>query len=322
MPNAKKNLLRQCLALKPGERMLIISDNLLETGIAEYFVKEAKKITNRVQLVCINPTGGHGVEPPEKIAKIMAEYDVILLPTYYSLSHTRARKDACQKGARIASMPGITWDTIKRTLSIDYCPIAALSKKVASLLSRAKIAHLTSPSGCDLLFDLSSRRGIADTGLFTKPGDFGNLPAGEAFIAPVEGKTEGRLVFDKVYGDKKLKSPLVFEVKKGLAEPVASKDGPCSSAGSVLAEIQSELSYLGSKARNIAELGIGTNPAAALSGGLLELEKIYGSAHVALGNNIHFGGTVDVPYHVDGLILNPTLKLDGKIIIKHGHISV
>ena len=311
-------IMHQCLTVKPTESVLVVTDDLLEPGIPEMFVQETKKITKRVQLVRIKPTGQHGGEPTEEIAKIMAEFDVVILATYYSLSHTKARKKACEKGVRIASLPGITWDTIKRTLVIDYRPVANLSRKIADLLTSAKNARLTSPSGTDLIFSLQGRTAVADTGLITKHGDFGNLPGGEAFIAPVEGKTEGELVFDKAYGDRSLAS-ISFTVINGVAE--FDKVKPCRMARlnpQEFQEIKNELDRIGPKSRNIAELGIGTNKAASLKGGLLELEKIFGTCHVALGSNIHFGGTVDVPYHVDGLILKPTLTLDDKVILENG----
>jgi leucyl aminopeptidase (aminopeptidase T) len=240
---------------------------------------------------------------------------VVLAPTFYSLSHTRARHEACKKGARIASMPGVTKNTILRTLSIDYTQVAALSKKIAGLLTISQKAVLTSPAGTNIVFDLQGRDAIADTGLLTNSGDFGNLPAGEAFVAPLEGKTRGILVFEKVYGDKPLSQPLAFEVRKGLITKACYKRNTAK-------EIEAVLNKIGPKARNIAELGVGTNQMASLKGGMLELEKIYGTCHVALGNNAFFGGEVDVPYHVDGLIINPTLKLDGQTILKNGKFVI
>lgn len=308
---AGENVMSQCLQVKKNEKVLIVTDTLKEKTEAPIFFETAKRFTNKVKMVIMKPTGQNGAEPPKKVADLILESDVVLAPTTYSITHTQARANACSKGARIASMPGITKDTILRTLTIDYQQVAQLSKKIAGLLTIASKAELTSPSGTNMVFSLKGRDAIADTGLFLNPGDFGNLPAGEAFIAPQEGKSQGILVFEACFGDTPLKKPVAFEVKKGkiIRALTTSKTAK---------EIEAVLNKIGPKARNIAELGVGTNKMAKPGKGILEVEKIYGTCHVALGNNAYFGGEVDVPYHVDGLIINPTLKLDNKTIIKNG----
>ena len=49
---------------------------------------------------------------------------------------------------------------------------------------------------------------------------------------------------------------------------------------------------------------------AELGNNLLEVEKVYGTCHIALGNNASFGGEVNVPFHSDGVILKPTTIID------------
>lgn len=312
---AGENVMSHCLQVKKNEKVLIVTDTLKEKIEAPIFFETAKRFTNKVKMVVIEPTGQNGAEPPKKVADLMVESNVVLAPTTYSITHTQARTRACSKGARIASMPGITKDTILRTLTIDYQQVAQLSKKVAGLLTRAQKAYLTSPSGTDIVFSLEGRDAIPDTGLYLNAGDFGNLPAGEAFIAPTEGKSQGILVFESCYGDKPLKKPIAFEVKNGVVTKACCQTRQTK-------EIEAALNKIGPKARNIAELGVGTNKMAKPNTGILEIEKIYGTCHVALGNNATIGGEVDVPYHVDGLIVNPTLRLDGKTIIKNGKFLI
>ena len=82
------------------------------------------------------------------------------------------------------------------------------------------------------------------------------------------------------------------------------------------------LDKVGKKARNIAEFGIGTNDSARLSGILLEDEKVMGTVHLALGNNVTMGGSVNVPMHVDGVIKKPTVYLDGKLLMDKGKLLI
>ena len=74
--------------------------------------------------------------------------------------------------------------------------------------------------------------------------------------------------------------------------------------------------------RNIAELGIGTNEKAIVTGVVLEDEKAMGTVHVALGDNASMGGTVHAPIHLDGVVLKPTLMVDETVILEAGKLMI
>jgi len=78
----------------------------------------------------------------------------------------------------------------------------------------------------------------------------------------------------------------------------------------------------GQAGRNIAELGIGTNDQAKITGLILEDEKVMGTVHIALGDNMSMGGTVSVQSHLDGLIKKPTVYLDGRVIMEKGNLLI
>ena len=166
-------------------------------------------------------------------------------------------------------------------------------------------------NGTDAEFFIKGRRWISDDGIYTKKGTFGNLPAGEVFIAPVEGRTSGMLVVDaSVGGSGKTDKNIMIEIKRGFLENI--KGGKIAS--------QFEKSLKNKRYKNVAELGIGTNYKAKITGNVLEDEKVLGTCHIAFGNNKHFGGKVDVPFHVDFVIRNPTIYSDGILIMKDGKI--
>lgn len=306
---AGRNVMQQCLAVKPNESVLIVTDPA-RLDLAGSFLEAAKEFTQKVELVSFNTMTGNAQEPPPSIAEKMKTAAVALLVTTYSLSHTKARKNASQNGCRIASMPGITLAMAKRTLMADFTQMAALSIKLAKILSQANSARLTSPAGTDLTFALTGRLGDADTGLYTTPGLWGNLPAGEACIGPLEGKTNGILIIDGAMAEIDLDQPIKIKIKNGLAIGI--------SGGRAADAIISTLTPAGPQAFQVAELGIGTNPLAKLSPNILEAEKVFATCHVAFGNNMSYGGIVDVPVHEDGVILQPTLQIDDKIILKAG----
>ena len=253
-------------------------------------------------------------EPPKEVARLLNQSDVALLVTTFSLTHTQAVEAAGKHGTRIASMPGITGEVIVRTLSIDYTPVARLSQKIAAILTAGNQATLTSTNGTNVVFDLMGRSGIADTGLLTNRGDMGNLPGGEAFIAPQEGKTEGIIIFDGAFAEITIDQPIRVIIEKGMVVDITGGEGARL--------LTQRLSKVGKSGFNVAELGVGTNKMARLDSILLEVEKVFETVHVAIGNNAYIGGEVDVPFHSDGVLTKPTLKIDNQYILKNGKFQL
>lgn len=310
---AAEKALSGCLKISKGEKALVVSDRT-DCQVALALYQAAEKLGAEPVFIKFKPRQNHGEEPPSPVAAAMAASDVIVMPTDKSLSHTNARKNACAKGARVASMPTITMELFLRAMAADYHGIAKRTKMYGEFLSKGNFVQITSPAGTDLTFSIEGRTAELDTGILDKPGMSSNLPAGEAFIAPVEGTAQGILVFDgSLAGVGLLKEPLVLEVKDGYVQKVVS-------GGQGKESLERMLKQKPVAARNIGEFGIGTNDKAQLSGNILEDEKVLGTVHVALGANHTFGGNVEVDFHVDGIILNPTVKIDSKIIMDNGKL--
>lgn len=314
MIKAVNVVLKKCLNLRKNESILIITDSKLY-NLAVEFLYQAAKTTNKVKLATIPIPKVNGTEPPKGIAKEMLKYDVEILITTKSLSHTNARIKASKKGARIVTMPGITKQILERTIDIDYNKLQKLHKKLADIMDKGKKAAITTKSGTKLSFSIKGRKAYGrDTGLFTKKGSFGNLPTGEIFIAPVERTANGAYIVDASFaGIGKLRTPLKFNVKNGYVKKIEGKDAK---------KLQNLLNPLGKKAGNIAEFGIGTNNKAKITGNILEDEKAIGTCHIALGNNIGFGGKTNVQLHLDGIIKKPTIFIDNKKIMDNGKFLI
>ncbi len=304
--------IKDCMGTKKNERVLIITDeNKREIGYALY--KNSLRLGHESFYLEMKSLDVNGQEPPDFIANAMLNADVILCPTTKSLTHTKARINASSKGKRIATLPGITKDVMVRGLNADYNKIAALTLKLTKLMSKTKKIRVVTSKGTDITMDITGRTPIPSKGLFHKKGESGNLPTGEAFAAPLEGKTEGVFVADGSFaGIGMLKTPIEIKVTKGYATEITG--------GKEAKALIKMLDKFGKKARNIAEIGIGTNDKVKLSGLLLEDEKKLGTVHIALGNNKSMGGKVYVPIHVDGVIKFPTVYFDNKMIMKRGKL--
>ncbi|MDP4174309.1 MAG: aminopeptidase [Bacteroidota bacterium] len=308
--------IKDCMGTKKNEKVLVITDEIKrEIGYSLYL--NAQALGYKSLLVEMKARKGNGEEPPEEVAELMLKYDVVLCATDKSLTHTEARRNASAKGARVATFPGITKEVMIRGLNADYKKISALSIKLKKIFEKTKTVRVTSPGGTDITMDISGRTAYASKGLFHKKGESGNLPTGETFVAPLEGKSEGVFVVDgSMAGVGMLgkNSVIKIKVEKGYATEITG--------GKEAKKLIELLSKNGKAARNIAEFGVGTNDKAKLSGILLEDEKVMGTVHIALGDNKSMGGNVHVPSHLDGLINKPTVYFDDKVIMKNGKLLI
>lgn len=233
----------------------------------------------------------------------------------YSTSHTRFRDFLTRIcGCRYASMPLFDVSMLEGSMHVDWRALAKTTRQLAKVINSAVAIRMETPNGSSLSLSTKGRRAIPDTGILTRPGAFGNLPAGEVFLAPVEGSAQGRLVIE--WGPtRQLSSPITLAIQDGYATDVSGTDEYAEYLRVTLAERRDNA--------NVAELGIGTNKAARRPDNILESEKIYGTAHIALGDNSSFGGTVKTPFHQDFVFFQPTVTLifrDGgrKDILKAG----
>jgi leucyl aminopeptidase (aminopeptidase T) len=268
-------------------------------------------------MTVMEPREVDGQEPPAAVAAALAAARVFIAPTHRSLSHTRARKAATEAGVRGATLPGVTEDMLARLMACDFAAMAARSGRVAELLSAASEARVTCPLGSDMTFDLSGRTAIADDGDLSAEGAFGNLPCGEGFISPLGG--EGTIFAVSLASLGLPGEPVRLTVENGrLAD--ASGDWGARWTALLDAAGRGEGGDASGAApgRNLAELGVGTNERATLTGKILEDEKMLGTVHVAFGASAGIGGTVAVPVHLDCLVADATLDVGGTLVLEAG----
>lgn len=313
LDRAVKTVVRQCMGIQPGEDVLVVCNPVTEE-IGALMRIEAQGEGAEATLAVISERDSAAAEPPRAVAAAMAAADVVLAPTIQSLSHTDARKVASEAGVRIGSLPGVTEEMLGRLMTSDLEEIRRRGRTLVTALDRASEARITCPHGSDLRINLEARLGIVDGGELSSRGAFGNLPCGEGFIAPVIDGTEGVLVVDGSVAEVGLlDTPTALTVREGRLVEATGPDG------SRLLEL---LSAHGAEATSVAELGIGTNEEAELCGNILEDEKILGTCHLAFGASAAIGGTVQVPVHLDCVVLEPTIKLDGETVVRGGELLV
>jgi leucyl aminopeptidase (aminopeptidase T) len=305
---AVATVVERCLRVRSGETVLVVADPD-STAIGEALLAAARHAGGDAVLTILPPNPGRGTEPPAPVAAAFAAADVFIAPCLPSLSHTSARKRACEAGARGATLPGVTADMLARLMSTDFDALSARCRAVAALLTEADEAHVSCPHGTDITLDLRGRAGISDEGDLGAPGAFGNLPCGEGFVSPLGG--EGTIATCSLGLVGLTEHPVLLTVRDGrLVDATGSGDD----AEQYLAMLDAH----GPLGRNLAELGVGTNDRAMLTGDILEDEKILGTAHIAFGASAGIGGTVTVPVHLDVVIQDPSLRIGATQVLDAG----
>lgn len=245
--------------------------------------------------------------------------DAVIALSNYSTSHTRFRDFLTRIcGCRYASMPLFDVTMFEGSMNVDWKTLSKRTRAIARIVNTAEVIEIKTPNGTLITLSKERRKALSDDGILTKPGAFGNLPAGEVFFAPVEGTAEGRLVLEWA-PTRELRSPITLNVKNGMVEDVIGDEPYVDYLIGKMRERNEN--------RNIAELGIGTNDRAKRPDNILESEKILGTIHIALGDNSSFGGKIKTPFHQDFVFFRPTVKLrtrDNKssYLLKDGRLVI
>jgi leucyl aminopeptidase (aminopeptidase T) len=313
LERAVKAVIEDCLVVKEGEDVVVVCNPATES-LAERLRAGAESVGAEAVLTMMAERHQHGQEPPESVAAAMLKADVLLVPTVQSLSHTAARKAATDAGARAATLPGATEEMLARVMSADMEELRRRGSELADLLTAGSEAHITSAEGSDLTLNIEGRDGIPDSGQLGEPGAFGNLPCGEGFISPHHDSGSGKLVVDGVIASIGIpEKPVELTVEDGALVDATGEMGE---------ELMRQLTAAGRDGTRVAELGIGTNEKAILTGELLEDEKLLGTVHVAFGASAGIGGEIQVPVHLDCVVMKPTLTVDGREVIRDGELLV
>ncbi len=290
-------------------------EGLWKIAFGERTVNELKKkgLLRKLLKKKISPPE---LEMVEVLIKRFARRPVnaVIALSRYSTSHTNFRDlltRICK--TRYASMPLFEVSMLEGPMNIDWRALKKRTLAIASALRKAEIIKIKAPNGTDLVLSKKGRKVYADTGILTRPGAFGNLPAGEVFLAPLEGTAQGILVIEWA-PTRSLQSPLRLRIEKGSVVEITG-DEPYKE------ELMKKIMEHPLNS-NVAELGIGTNDGARRPDNILESEKILGTIHIAFGDNSSFGGKVRTAFHQDFVVFRPTVILtkgtQEQVLLKDG----
>jgi len=294
-----QKVLKNNLNFQKSDSILIVSDIRFHKREAAVWFEAAKTLTDKVQMIVLAEMTHSGQEPPSKVIQACAQANITILHTKYSLTHTKAGKVIVENNHRGASLPGVNYKIMRRTLTADYHKIRKAGEEIKAKLQKANTIRITSEAGTNLTAAIRQKAIFNDGGILNN-GELGNLPAGEVFFAPVAGTTKGTWIINGSLADYQLREPIKVTIKDGMAVKFEGDDKT--------QQLEEQLKNISPEALTIAEIGIGTNPNTNPLGKMIEAEKALGSAHIAFGNSSCIGGEVDVPIHLDALTLDTKIE--------------
>jgi leucyl aminopeptidase (aminopeptidase T) len=310
--DALRTLAVTCAAVRPGERCLLVTDTAADPEVVAAMGVVLRTLGASVVVVSYAPAELPGDEPPASVGAAMLESDVVFELTSVFVGSCPARRAACERGARYLTVPGLNWATLRPggPFAVDFDAAGRRARELSARFDDARAFHLKATGGTDLRGSFEGRRGRPLWGIATEPGGYAAPPDVEVGASPVEGTAEGRVVVDGsllFLGPDQLPSPVELVFAGGQLVDVGGREG--WRVTDALERARDD------RMTNLAEVSIGLNPRSRAGGSPLELEGIVGSAHVALGNNVAYGGSVDARSHLDCVVLDATLELDGEPLL-------
>ncbi len=307
-----RTLLKNCLRVNPHDFILIITEESL-SEIGEALWKCAQKITPSAMFTRYSFKYINGYGLPDPVYNSLIQFDSIIVLTSKIVDEAQFEK-ARQNGTRIILLKNTSKELIERSMEANYKKLAIRSRKIADIFSIGKTLQLKSPSGTDVKINIYKTKGIAETGLVYEAGDFSCIPAGKACVM-FKKKINGIITLDRIAGQKsRLIKPIVLRIQNGhITQIKGDKDA---------AKLRKDIRKFGKSGRQLSNLGVGTNDYVTFGKSKQEDEKVFGTAHISIGQNQVTKVHSKIIQEIKGIILKPTISIDDKLIIENGNILV
>ncbi|GII95137.1 aminopeptidase [Sinosporangium siamense] len=305
-----------CAAPRPGEQVLILTDDGLDAAIARAFRAAVEDHGAEVTVVEMRRQDVARSQPSPVAAAGFNAADVVIELTTQFVQHSVARQNAQRDGLRYLFIGDIDAAMLAGPGAVyaDFDHLAPRIVGVADLVTAAETMRLTTAAGTDITLSTAGRPGRALTGLAREPGQFGAPPCLEAGVIPVRGSANGTIVVDAYcVGVGLITEPFTVEVEDGRAVAVHGS-AQADRLRRILADTGNPHAY------DVCEVGIGLNDQALLIDNVTSAEACYGTAHIAVGTTPADPGIqiVDAGIHVDMVFHNPTIEIGGQTVFRNG----
>ena len=311
------HLLTHCGNLRQNERVTILCDPTTR-DLGDAFAQVAQQLSEQVELVEMPEASAHGEEPSCEGRERMLTASLIVSVCRFSLAHSRARVEAATRGARFLSLPLYSWGLLgDAATNTDFRSRLGLVQKFSKALTQGEKVRVRGCSGTDITLDITGRSGNCCPGFVDGPGDLGSPPDIEANVSPIEDSARGTVVVDGSITTPEiglLECPVRFSVDGGQILSIESENR------GYVSTLQQLFGPIESKRRVLAELGVGLNTDAQLTGTMLTDEGSFGCIHFGFGSNHTVGGQNQVDFHLDCVFRNGTIEIDGQLYLENGEL--
>jgi leucyl aminopeptidase (aminopeptidase T) len=311
------------LNAKPGERIMILTDTKMDQGLWQGLMAAANELGMEPLVTIMNPRDTHSTNPPETFynAALDSGTDLCIYLTSTAMAHSTLTDAMIDNGKRFVLMEELTPEMLGPggPGAADYPAMNVYGQKLADIFTAGETIRVTCPNGTDLVASIKDRpgRSIAGMPLAMKPGGGGGcaFPDGETHVCPVEGTGNGTIVFDMTaHSVGRIVEPMRLTVKDGWVTAIE---------GGREAEIWREVLDKYADANNYncpAEIAIGLNPNVTPLGVMRTDKKKYGASHIGIGDTIALGGTCHARLRLEGVISEPEISVDGRVLTRDGQI--
>ena len=313
------------LNAKAGDKVLIMTDTQMDPLLWQGLATAASCLDMEPIVTLMTPRAHHAADPvsPVMRAALDPEVGLVVYLTSTAMAHAPITEAMVEANKMFILMEELTVDMLKPggPAWADYGAMDRLGRTIAGIYTDGRACRVQCPNGTDLSVSLQDRVGRSITGipLPLHPGKGGGcaFPDGEAHVCPVEGTGEGRVVFDlTAHSVGALTEPIVLTVEKGMVTRI--EGGVQAQAWrTILEKVGDPASY-----NAPAEISIGLNRNVVPTGSMRTDKKMYGSCHIGIGDTVVLGGTCRAKLRLEGVIRQPEVSVDGRILTRGGRVLV
>lgn len=308
------------LNAEPGEDVLIVTDTAIEPSVQEALMAAANTLDLDPTLAIMEPRKRDNNDPTAVVGEAIESADLAALASSKALVHSAPAASAQHAGTKILIMSELSSDILRSGAArTDYDAMQAVADRLGEIYDDAAEIRVVDDNGTDLVADIEDRNywPIAGRVWRTETTYAAAFPDGEMGVCPAEGSTEGTVVWDtSVHDIGNLSQPIELTVEEGWVTDI-SGGAEAEKFERILREEGDENAFYCA-----AEIALGINPGAEFTGRMRTDKKVEGSVHVATGDNVDIGGSIESNLHLDGVIAAPTVYVDDRKIAEDGDVLV
>lgn len=303
------------LRVARGEQVVILVDTQTSPSIPVALASQVVAAGAEPIIITLVPRMSSGEDLPKSVLEAVVNANVVISACSKSPYHSSLKTLAQEAGVRgTLNSPPNEAGWIAGGMTTDFHQLRPVADRLKEILTEGSRARVTNPGGTEIEMSIAGRKAVGWLcGIACNPSETVAWPGGEVSLPPIEGTSEGIVVVDVAITDiGGVREPVTWEVSKGNAVAITG--------GVEAAKLREAIEGI-EFATNIGELGIGINPHARLVDDITEAKKRRGTAHIALGDSANgYGGNVDCAVHLDGLIRDVTVEIDGQKVVDAGRL--